>query len=162
MVKAQFVKQLEEALSGEVPSAVVYDNIKYYENYINNEIQKGKTEAEVMEELGNPRLIARTIIDLFKSQNDEFSQNNRQYTESKDTKNRYNYNSPNNGHGSHFKVFNFNTWFGKILSWIAIVLFIVFVVWLLTGIASVLIVYAVPILLVVFVFYIIRNLFGRR
>lgn len=147
MGKAQFIKQLEEALSGEVPNAVVYDNIRYYENYISNEIQKGRAESEVMEELGSPRLIARTIIDLYKSQNeDHFQKANQSYQ----------------GQEPHFKVFNFNTWFRKIVSWIAIVLFVLFLVWLLTGIASLLMIYAVPILLVIFVFYTIRSLFGRR
>lgn len=162
MVKAQFVKQLEEALIGEVPSAVVLDNTKYYENYIQNEIQKGRTESDVMEELGNPRLIARTIIELFKSENNDYFQSNGEYTENKDTKNRYHYNTNSyNGQDSRFKVFNFNTWFGKVLSWIIIVLFIVFAVWVLTGIASLLIVYAVPILMILILFYFIRSVFRR-
>ena len=38
------------------------DNVNYYEDYINTEIRKGRTEEEVLESLGDPRLIARTII----------------------------------------------------------------------------------------------------
>ena len=35
----------------------------YYEEYILTESHKGKTEAEVIAELGNPRLLAKSIID---------------------------------------------------------------------------------------------------
>jgi uncharacterized membrane protein len=37
--------------------------LRYYENYIIEESRKGRTEAQVIEDLGNPRLIAKTIID---------------------------------------------------------------------------------------------------
>ena len=163
MVKAQFMKQLEEALNGQVPSAVVYDNIKYCNNYISNEIQKGRTESEIMEELGNPRLIARTIIDLYKSQNEDYYQSNSQHNESKNEKYKYQYNSNSfGGQGPRIWNFNFNSLLAKVLAWIVIVLFIVFAVWLLTGIASLLIVYAVPILMIIFFFHIIKTLFNRR
>lgn len=42
---------------------MVEDNVRYYQNYISQEIASGKSEKEVLEELGDPRLIARTIID---------------------------------------------------------------------------------------------------
>ena len=38
------------------------DTVSYYRDYIEMEIRKGKTEQEVLEELGNPRLLAKTII----------------------------------------------------------------------------------------------------
>lgn len=45
-----------------MPSAVVEENVDYYIDYINVEMRKGRTEAEVLASLGDPRLIARTII----------------------------------------------------------------------------------------------------
>ena len=39
-----------------------------YENYIDTEIRKGRREQEVLEELGDPRLIAKTIIDTAKEE----------------------------------------------------------------------------------------------
>ena len=35
--------------------------LDYYDKYISDEIKNGKTEKEVIEELGDPRLIAKTI-----------------------------------------------------------------------------------------------------
>ncbi len=42
---------------------MVRDNLRYYDEYLRGERQKGRSEGEVLEELGDPRLIARTIID---------------------------------------------------------------------------------------------------
>lgn len=63
MTKHEFLEKLRLALSGRVTSEVVADNINYYEDYINTEIRKGKSEEEVLAALGDPRLIARTIAE---------------------------------------------------------------------------------------------------
>ncbi len=63
MNREEFLQKLQEALSGEVPPEVVRDNLQYYSSYIHAERQKGRGEAEIMDELGDPRLIARTIMD---------------------------------------------------------------------------------------------------
>ena len=54
---------MRKALSGRVNYQIVNDNVAYYENYIDSEIRKGRSEKEVLNELGDPRLLARTIID---------------------------------------------------------------------------------------------------
>ena len=61
MDKQEFVDRLRMALNGRVSPGLVMDNVNYYEDYINTEIRKGRTEEEVLESLGDPRLIARTI-----------------------------------------------------------------------------------------------------
>lgn len=62
MTKQEFIEKLRLALNGKVPGNVITENIQYYEEYINTEIRKGKNEEEVLAALGDPRLIARTII----------------------------------------------------------------------------------------------------
>lgn len=62
MTRFEFSHQLRKALSGRVSHSVVNENVAYYENYIDAEIKKGRSEKEVLEELGDPRLIAKTII----------------------------------------------------------------------------------------------------
>lgn len=64
MNKEEFLQGLQNTLSGEVPTAVIRENLNYYNDYVQTEINKGRSETEVMEELGDPRLIARTIIDI--------------------------------------------------------------------------------------------------
>lgn len=62
MTRFEFSHKLRKALSGRVSHSVVNENVAYYENYIDAEIKKGRSEKEVLEELGDPRLIAKTII----------------------------------------------------------------------------------------------------
>ncbi|MCR5701114.1 MAG: DUF1700 domain-containing protein [Lachnospiraceae bacterium] len=62
MTKQQFLDELRDALTGEVAVNVMMDSYNYYSHYIDEEIRAGKTEAQVLEELGKPMLIARSII----------------------------------------------------------------------------------------------------
>lgn len=63
MSREEFLTELRKALQGRVSQQTVNDNLRYYEEYILTESHKGKTEAEVIAELGNPRLLAKSIID---------------------------------------------------------------------------------------------------
>jgi uncharacterized membrane protein len=63
MRKQEFLEELREALQGEVSPQEVSGHISYYDAYIESEKQKGRSEEEVMEALGSPRLIAKTLID---------------------------------------------------------------------------------------------------
>ena len=63
MNKQEFIDKLRAALNGRVSPSLVTDNVNYYEEYINMEIRKGRSEAEVLQMLGDPRLIAKTIIE---------------------------------------------------------------------------------------------------
>ena len=63
MSKEEFLNELRTALMGNVSSAVINENVDYYEDYINTEVRKGRTEEEVLESLGEPRLLAKTVID---------------------------------------------------------------------------------------------------
>lgn len=62
MSKQEFLGKLRNALNGRMAVPQVEDTINYYEDYINVEMRKGKSEEEVLESLGDPRLIARTIV----------------------------------------------------------------------------------------------------
>lgn len=63
MNKLQFLEVLSEKLSEELPRSAVLSNLEYYKNYIDVELAKGRSEETIMEELGDPYMIARTIID---------------------------------------------------------------------------------------------------
>ncbi|WP_310601859.1 DUF1700 domain-containing protein [Anaerosporobacter sp.] len=66
MTKEEFIKDLRESLYTEIPSIEIESNIRYYSEYIDSQMSNGKTMDEVMSELGDPRLIARTIIETSK------------------------------------------------------------------------------------------------
>jgi len=63
MTREEFITKLREALRGSVPEDVIRVNVNYYQNYINEEMAKGRSEEDVLSGLGDPRLIAHTILD---------------------------------------------------------------------------------------------------
>jgi len=63
MTKQEFLEKLRLALNGKVTSGQLAENLRYYEDYINTEVRKGRREEEVLSSLGDPRLIARTIVE---------------------------------------------------------------------------------------------------
>lgn len=58
-----FFRELEDALRGEVSEYEYRDSLAYYREYFREQMSLGKSEAEIIEQLGSPRLIARSIID---------------------------------------------------------------------------------------------------
>lgn len=64
MSKQEFLETLRRALARELSESEVADNINYYWNYIEQQIASGKSEEQVLSELGDPRLIARTILQV--------------------------------------------------------------------------------------------------
>lgn len=63
MNKQEFMNRLRAALTGRMSADAVQEHIHYYEEYINTQIRMGHSEDEVLGALGNPRLIAKTIIE---------------------------------------------------------------------------------------------------
>ena len=63
MNKAEFIDRLKNALNGRVAPDVLQENLVYYEDYINTQIRMGRSEQDVLDSLGDPRLIARTIVE---------------------------------------------------------------------------------------------------
>ena len=64
MTRQEFLAGLREALKGELDRRTVQEHVAYYDSYIIEETGKGRTEAEVTAELGDPWVIARSIISM--------------------------------------------------------------------------------------------------
>lgn len=62
MEKMEFLNVLRIHIQGVDDIAFVNDTMNYYENYIETEIRKGKSEEEVINKLGDPRFIAKSIL----------------------------------------------------------------------------------------------------
>ena len=67
MNKREFLNKLNEFLSYELPASMVREKLSFYSDYIDREVSSGKSITEVIDGLGDPQLIARTIIDAAKS-----------------------------------------------------------------------------------------------
>ena len=63
MKRSEFLNELKEKLSFELPERMVRENVEYYDRYIKDEVKNGRSESEVLEDLGSPQLIARSVID---------------------------------------------------------------------------------------------------
>lgn len=66
MTKEEFLQELRIALQGRIPQAQVNEHLLYYEAYILEESRKGRTVGQVVEYLGDPRLLAKTLIEVQK------------------------------------------------------------------------------------------------
>ena len=64
MTKQEFMTELQRALNGRMGSAKAAPHVSYYQEYIEIEMRKGRPEEEVMEELGSPRLLAKSICEV--------------------------------------------------------------------------------------------------
>lgn len=64
MTKNEFLSELRIALAGEVPEGEIENNIRYYDSYIKEQAALN-TEEQVLEQLGDSRLIAKTIIETY-------------------------------------------------------------------------------------------------
>lgn len=63
MTKNEFLNELRSLLAEELGTSVAEENVRYYDGYIEQRKQEGISESEVLEQLGSPRLIAKSIID---------------------------------------------------------------------------------------------------
>lgn len=120
MSKAEFLDILREQLDGEIPSGEIYSNIRYYEQYIEREIQSGKTEEEVMDMLGDPRLIAKTLIDADEvspqgSFYEDVSYTQEDAQDSGTERTYYNEDFSNSDPTPHVHGLDLTTWYGKLL-----------------------------------------------
>ncbi|MCI8876264.1 MAG: DUF1700 domain-containing protein [Lachnospiraceae bacterium] len=129
MDRESYIRELRLALQGQISQENVNEHLRYYENYIIEESRKGRTEAQVIEDLGNPRLIAKTIIDTTdKIYTEQSSQEGREEKSRK------------------FKLFQY----GKR---VAFLVFLVLMLLLIAHVAIVLIPVFLPVLLITCVIY---------
>ncbi len=124
MTRAEFLEELRLALQGNVNQVQVNENLRYYENYIIEESRKGKTEEAVIAELGNPRLIARTIIDTSEHVGNAYDES--YYEDPKEEKHThqkgFHINQEENGSWDiRYGRFKINSWYGALLGIIVLI-----------------------------------------
>ena len=162
MNREEFLRGLENALSGNVPPSVVRDNLRYYDDYIRSERQKGRSEADIMDELGDPRLIARTIIQTNGGDNRSGYRNTvygyGEYREAAGQNVHRSYTEEEDGYGTHqSKVGNV---LAKLPGWVWLILGILVVVLIFGAVFSVLSFLApvlIPIVVVLFLVKLFRD-----
>lgn len=147
MDREEFIEKLQRALAGGLSSSQVAENVRYYTEYIDSEIRKGRSEAEVMSQLGDPRLLAKSIIEANKRAGTSYG-SNREYDEEVEDDAQ---GSNRTGAASGGKVVMLPGWLVMLIVTVIVVLIIGFVTSLLTFFLPVILV-GLAVLLVVKVF----------
>lgn len=162
MRKEEFLQTLRRALTGDVPPGVVEENIRYYDGYITEEIRKGRREEEVIEEIGDPRLIARTIEDTTVGAGDSQYRSAESYeyggTGNQERSGGYEENPYNS---MPFYVFRLDKWYWKLLLGLIVFGVIYLVITIIGGIFAILVPIMWPLLMIWLVITLIRNLWRR-
>ena len=147
MNRTEFIEKLQRALAGGLDSGQVADNVRYYQEYIDSEMRKGRSESEVMEQLGDPRLLAKSIVEANKRAGTNYG-SNREYDEEM---------SADGQETSHGK----DTTGGKAVmlpGWLVLLIITVVIV-LIIGAVTALLTYFLPVILVGLVVLLIVKVF---
>ncbi len=152
MTKSEFLTQLRQALQGNVSSRTVQENMDYYDQYIIEETAKGRSEQEVLDTLGDPWILARTIIDANDGMDQETVYESEGGTYYSNHEGGYGQRQP----GMH--VFGLDTWWKKLLLILSIVIIVMLVFSIISGLVNLFAPILVPVLIVMFVI----RLFGVR
>ena len=135
MRKTEFLQELREALQGEVSAAVIQENVRYYDTYISQEAASGRREEDVIEEIGSPRLIARTIIDSSEAAGEEggyYGYGESSYKSSYGSERGY---ADDGGPKIHY--IDFSKWYWKLLAALVAFAVLFLVVAVLSGVLTV-------------------------
>lgn len=161
MTKQEFLSELQQCLKGQVAESIIQENLRYYDQYIMEEARKGRSESEVLESLGSPRLIAKTIIDTNPGSGGyEYEQDYEQQSQSDEEQSFGNSKGFNanytkeNGWDVRIGKFRLNSWYGK-LTILLVVLLIFFLV-------AQVFVFLAPVIAVVLVVCVVLNLITGR
>lgn len=127
MKKNDFLVELRRALEAELPHEELMNHLAFYEEFIEKEMAQGKSEKEVLDSLGNPRLIAKTIIDTYKLGKGPFAKetngaHNHFYDESEDNMSgRRNQEDTEQGNVFHYIVSRI-PWYYKVAGAFALII----------------------------------------
>lgn len=64
MTKQEFLDGLRRSLVSGLEAGEINEHIRYYSDYIDSQLRMGISEEEVMNSLGEPRLIAKTLLGM--------------------------------------------------------------------------------------------------
>lgn len=149
MNKAEFLHALQGRLAEELPRESVEEHVRYYDAYIAERVGQGQDEREVIGQLGDPLLIAKTIMD---TSGVEAAGNGRRiiYGDQEETQ--------ESGYGANWerenprvRHFQIQTRMGCLLAAIIFVVAIALILWLVGSVVSFLLPVLIPVIVVLLV-----------
>lgn len=163
MSKEEFLRELEEALAGDVPEVVIRDNVSYYGSYLSQEMAKGRSVDEIVMEIGEPFIVAKTIIEHCEASGEcAGNAGTGSYEESdSDTRNQRYGNSGQQNPFPNMHYIDLNKWYWKLLAIVVLFFAVSLVFNIVGGILTLLIRFSGPILVICLLVWFIRNMRGR-
>ena len=158
MTKYEFIDKLKSALENDLNSNCVQGHVNYYNDYITSEVCSGRSEAEVIAELGDPWAIAKTIIASEGADSNSYEEYSYTSTDKEVSRSSYenSYNRTSGGPKVH--VFGLDSWWKKLLLILGVIGVIMIVFSIITGLISLIAPFILPILVISFVL----KLFKKR
>ena len=154
MNKDEFLRRLEDALSGEVPASVIRENLNYYADYLSQELGKGRTIDEIIEEIINSAEAAGETGDGHGSFEDASPRDD-------DRRSTYSQGSYQNGSAPNIHYFDLNKWYWKLALVVLLFLVISVVFSIMGGVFYLLIRFSGPILMCLIIYWLVKNFRGR-
>lgn len=104
MNREEFLKILKESLTMSLEKDAINEQLDYYDKYISDEINKGRSGKDVIEELGDPRLIAKTIKTVSANDNPavDNNSNNRNNNYNSGSQDNYGYFNDSSTSGNNY------------------------------------------------------------
>ncbi len=141
MNRVEFIDGLKIALKDKLNDKSIQEQVNYYNGYIEEELRKGKTEQEILGELGEPWVVAKNLVGAF----GEDGHSSETYVDLESNENRSN---ENTGRGYTFTT---NSNAGCWLMGIIMVICIFIILYLVSGIFKLLSPILIPVLVVLLV-----------
>lgn len=161
MTRQEFLDELKSILTGQISPEAMLDVYRYYADYIDGEVRRGKTEEQVIEELGKPALLAKSIVAAQKGRREA----DMEYTEDGRTKkirngkgksdNRNEKHSRQKASGKDVHTLHLTDLGIKVFTVLFFILLIIVVFFLLKISFWILITFGIPILLILGIVYLI-------
>lgn len=146
MKSSDFLLQLKKALENDLSASKVQEQVEYYRSYIKDEVRNGKTEVEVLDMLGDPWAIAKTIL-MEEEMNGSKEHIEQETSEQQPTEK-----------SRKLHIFGLDTWWKKALLILGIAAVIFLIISTILGIVSFLLPIVLPVVLIVA----ILNLFRKK
>ncbi|MBP1756362.1 MAG: putative rane protein [Firmicutes bacterium] len=154
MDKNEFIYILRQSLSGEVTSELLEQNVNYYDNYIGS--RSVQEEERVISELGDPRLIAKTIIEADRVGKDKSkAYRSQDYTQDAQS-NQEDLGEGTPKFGRNVFISNFK-WYHKLIAILVVVVLFVLIAVIGRLIIGFLFAFGLPIILIILVMLLFRR-----
>lgn len=155
MTQSEFLQELRRALENDLSGSIVRENVEFYNQYIADEVRKGKSEEEVLQMLGDPWVLAKTVIDAQDGTDQSII-----YEAGENTYTGYGNRQDTGREGDpRIHLFKVDAWWKKLLWALSIFMIVIAVLAIITGVIRILAPILVPLLIVMII---VRALGGRN